>query len=349
MKRLVVKLSALVTLITLFVLPLTIPASAVNAYDVSDFAFKTIRDNSEIVVFDNQSLTLMSKRMRLVSDQEKFSKVMEECNIPNAARLNIVKNLANNFDAVSGVSSSTEYVKVDKNGNQTVMNKADCLKAAAESKNISTPGDMVSDDEYMRIATVVIQVSKDYQPQGTCVFLSGVEWLEEPAMRIRDAYSIGSRFVTWDSKDSGSYEALLCYDKTTYNYSGIPSETIENIEVTFDEPSEVVDVEGFFFELPIPGDTISPPDSNGDKVGSDIFYSNITCTAGGWGRVSLFTLPQQISVTSRYVHMQLSMDIGISFDWEFGSTAPGVTVSGVLTLFDKEYDLYMSVEYFPDI
>ena len=88
--------------------------------------------------------------MRLVSDQEKFSKVMEECNIPNAARLNIVKNLANNFDAVSGVSSSTEYVKVDKNGNQTVMNKADCLKAAAESKNISTLGDMVSDDEYMQ-------------------------------------------------------------------------------------------------------------------------------------------------------------------------------------------------------
>lgn len=196
---------------------------------------------------------------------------------------------------------------------------------------------------------MVIQVSKDYQPQGTCVFLSGVEWLEEPAMRIRDAYSIGSRFVTWDSKDSGSYEALLCYDKTTYNYSGIPSETIENIEVTFDEPSEVVDVEGFFFELPIPGDTISPPDSNGDKVGSDIFYSNITCTAGGWGRVSLFTLPQQISVTSRYVHMQLSMDIGISFDWEFGSTAPGVTVSGMLSFLDKEYDLYMSVEYFPDI
>lgn len=131
-------------------MPLTIPASAVNAYDVSDFAFKTIRGNLEIVVFDNQSLNLMSKRMRLVSDQEKFSKVMEECNIPNAARLNIVKNLANNFDAVSGVSSSTEYVKVDKNGNQTVMNKSDCLKAAAESKNISTLGDMVSDDEYMQ-------------------------------------------------------------------------------------------------------------------------------------------------------------------------------------------------------
>lgn len=46
MKRLVVKLSALVTLITIFVLPLTISASAASTYDVSDFAFKTIRDNS---------------------------------------------------------------------------------------------------------------------------------------------------------------------------------------------------------------------------------------------------------------------------------------------------------------
>ena len=349
MKRLVVKLSSLVTLITIFVLPLTISASAASAYDKSDFAFKTIRDNSEIVVFDNQSLNLMSKRMRIVSDQEKFSKVMEECNISNAARLDIVKNLANNFDAVSGVSSSTEYVKVDKNGNQTVMNKADCLKAVAESKNNTTSGYTVSDNGYMQIATVIIQVSKDYQQQGRCVFLSGAEWLKEPAMRVRDAYSIGSRFVIWDSKDSGSYEALLCYDKTTHNYSGIPSVKTESKDETFDKPSKVLDVEGFFFELPLPGDIISLPDSNGNKVGSDIFYSNITCTIGGWGRVNLFTLPQQISVTSRYVHMQLALDIGFSFEWAIGSGIPGVVATGVLSFAEKAYDHYMSFEYFPNI
>lgn len=42
MKRLVVKLSALVTLITIFVLPLTISASAASAYDASDLHLRQL-------------------------------------------------------------------------------------------------------------------------------------------------------------------------------------------------------------------------------------------------------------------------------------------------------------------
>lgn len=349
MKRLVVKLSALVTLITIFVLPLTISASAASAYDASDFAFKTIRDNSEIVVFDNQSLNLMSKRMRIVSDQEKFSKVMEECNISNAARLDIVKNLANNFDAVAGIFSSTEYVKVDENGNQIVMEKADCLKAVAESQNNVSSGTIVSDNGYMQIATLVIQVSKDYQPQGTCVFLSGALWLQPPSTRRRDAHSIGSRFITWNAKNSGSYEGILTYYETITDYTGASIvRTTEEIDKPIEGPTEILDPEGFYFEIPLPVDRVSPTDQYGNKIDMDIMYSNICSTIGGWGKIALPTVQQNVSVTSKYVHVQTGVDLGFDFKWD-SDDGPGIDYFIDLSWVKKNYYHYFPFVYFPNI
>lgn len=347
MKRLVVKLSSLVTLITIFVLPLTISASAASAYDTSDFAFKTIRDNSEIVVFDNQSLNLMSKRMRIVSDQEKFSKVMEECNISNAARLNIVKNLANNFDAVAGIFSSTEYVKVDENGNQIVMEKADCLKAVAESQNNVSSGTIVSDNGYMQMGTLVIQVSKDFQSQGTCCVISSALWLTPPRFRSRDAFSVGSRFITWEGIDSGKFEGSLFYDLEQKNYVTGQRSVNELLEEPIPGPKKVLDEEGFFFEFSLPKNSSSTINSSGIKNGIGMTYSNINIVIGGYGKVIYPTVPQNISVTSTYVHIRLGIDLGLEFTWDGENL--GVSVPFSFKILEDEYLYYLPFEYFPNI
>lgn len=346
MKRLVVKLSALVALITIFILPLTISASAASAYDVSDFAFKTVRDNSEIVVFDNQSLNLMSKRMRVISDEEKLNKILAQCNVPNAAHLDTVKKLAENFDAIAGVTSSTEYIKVDKNGNQTVMSKSECLKAV-EGKNYSKGDGRESENHYMYISTIIIQISKEYQPQGTYCVISSALWLKSPTLRARDAFSVGSRFITWEGINSGNYEGRLFYDLEQKNYATGQRSVTELAEEKVPGPKKVLDEEGFFFEFLLPKNSYSTVNSLGVKNGIDMTYSNINIVISGMGKVIYPDVSQNISVTSTYAHMRLGIDLDFEFTWD--AEGWGVSVPFKFKIFEDEYLFYFPFEYFPNI
>lgn len=352
MKKTLQKAICILSCILFSLLPLSVTAFATESYDIDSFANVTCVDNVEKIEISETSLNKMSRRMINLSDEEKVDAILEQFNVKNLKGTKHYNELVNDFDEIGTINGSIAYMKVDEAGNQTIMSKKDCL-AAVEAENsqqkLSTGSVIDSNSQKSKngyLMQVIIVVYLKNEPKGTYFVLCSSEWLKLPVFRSKDAISVSSREMKWDTSTLENFEGYCGYDKTTtiYDNNIITYRNTESIaEVPMQMPENPNANEGFYYTWNLPNDYTTVVAGNGVTCS----YSNLVATVIGKARVQNYgNTSQMLSVDYRYLHIQGGINLkDLVFDMVFEKSKWYVAVIKNLTVVKKEYDFAHSWDY----
>lgn len=349
MKRLVRKSICMLGCILFICLPLSVPVFAVEAYDVDSFANVTFVNNTERITLNQKSMDTMSRKMINLTTEEKVDAVLERFNINNLHGTSYYRELVNNFNEIGAVTGSIAYMKVDEVGNQTVMSERDCL-AAIEAENTlrKTVTDSYADDEkissngYMKQTIMAIYYRN--APKGKYLIVCGSEWLKLPIIRIKDAMSVSSREMHWDTT-SGTYGCIASYEETatTYTNGFVSNKTTKQIENELTQLEAPNTYKGFRCEWILPTNKSYVSAGNGVSY----TYSKLATVMVSHARVINYDNNKQLlAVDYRYLHMQPNLNIKeIIFSWAQDSENKWLVVAKNSSLIQKNYDFCLSWDY----
>lgn len=289
---------------------------------------KILADGTVLKTINNSNLRkIQSKSLNGAYDEAK--NIMEELGIKINQNLESHKKVLECVNNASSISVISQYIKIDKNGVQTVLSEEECMKNMEQDKisavlnSLSADGvDNISEDGYMQQEIAVISIANK---PGTYIIIGQHEWLKDPSTRLTDAYSLYSPDLRWSNIKTNLYCKVLSYTKKDYIYGDEEVYEEEMID------PKVLDT-GVYYSVEL------PRGAGSHTICTDI-YVQIFATAE---LQSKSNLNQTMTVYSKYVHDELG--VALDFGWTVGSSLPGVTIVGALL--KKEYGLHYTWHYY---
>lgn len=243
---------------------------------------------------------------------------------------------------IGNIRVNTAYVKVDENGQQTLVSEQEAMKEArseslrlargitepalspaaqlaAEGGHSGTP--VTSPDGYMKMQIAVIY-TPNYHGTGTTigryVVLGSCQWLKYIVTRAVDAIALMAKNFSWDNIGYNSYALLATYNR--YEYLSGQLQSITPVTESKDESQAMTSVtQGVFFEYNLP--------NNAYMIGTSYQYSDFAFLITGIGSVDEHHNPdKEITVGFQYVHARNALSISPTYT--FG-TGLSLDVSGL--------------------
>lgn len=258
-------------------------------------------------------------------------------------------------DEAAGISVSTEYYKVDDNGELILMKKEDCLREAEAVRqeewdrilndsvtplssttnnnvNVST-----SSDGYMKITTSATYISPGSASgaKGWYYMQGAFEWLTMPGDRKIDAVSLYAQDCAWSVNDGDYYS-------TFYHTAETATGGIHEFTTQKTSSQGEMKPEGIFFtwQLPISTYVASP-------TGATFIVRSMKAYIRGKARVREYSSSRSFNLFSKYEHLKTSVSVNTDFTWST-SGWPGVSVTANLSNKCISYYAACLVDYNPN-
>ncbi len=322
MKNLFKRLLSIITAILfLGIFPITSFAMSESYLSREIINTKILADGTILKTINNSNLKkIQSKSLARGYDEAK--NIMQELGIKINENLESHKRVLECVNSARSISVISQYIKIDKNGVQSIMSEEECFKSmeierdrvSVATKNLAYDGnEKEHENGYMRQSIVVIYSG---EVMGEYIIIGQHEWLMEPVSRGMDAFSLYSKDLDW------YHEGQNAYSKTE-GYTNYEEEWYYSCE------DPVINEEGVYYT------THLPIDINGNK------FINIWFQIIAKARVHDYDdLTQILSVGSKYAHSQIGIAIGCG--WSSGSK-PGVSLVG--TIYEKDYYINFTWNY----
>lgn len=295
---------------------------------------------NEIKTIESAGLKRITS-MTNVTNEEKVAAIFEQMGITYTEQSQKQKEIVDNLDSISAVTSKTSYVKISEDGTQKVVSKEEYLSkkekivspkmSAQKAINIVTDG-YEETDGYMKIAIMYI-----YNGNGNYLIGSEWSWKYDPAFRRTDAFSLYSTMLTFNEKGTKSYEKVIGYRVRVIQ--NLVTKSSKNVTKS-DQSDPKITSSGAYYTWNLPNTVVAGTES--------VNYDNLMCQMWANVRVQSYgNHKQQLSVYSTYLHN--TIDVVGSFS--MSATAHGVTVtpSVSLKLGYREYNGYFSWNYESDV
>lgn len=329
MKNLFKKLLSIITAILfLGIFPITSFAMSKSYLSREIINTETLADGTVLKTINNSNLKKVQNKS-LASGYDEAKNIMEELGIKINENLESHKKVLECVNSARSISVISQYIKIDKNGVQTVLSEEECIKKIEQDKALTVLNnlwfdgvDNISEDGYMQQGIAVIYTGEE---PGKYVIIGQHEWLKDPSTRLTDAYSLYSPDLRWPNIKTNSYCKVLSYTKKDYIYGDEEVYEEEMID------PKVLDT-GVYYSVEL------PRGAGSHTICTDI-YVQIFATAE---LQSKSNLNQTMTVYSKYVHDELG--VALDFGWTVGSSLPGVTIVGALL--KKEYGLHYTWHYY---
>lgn len=322
MKNLFKRLLSLITAILLLgIFPITSFAMSKSYLSREIIHTETLADGTVLKTINNSNLKKIQSKS-LDGDYDEAKNIMQELGIKINENLESHKKVLECVNSARSISVISQYIKIDKNGMQTVLSEEECFKSmeierdrvSVATKNLAYNGnEKVHENEFMRQSILVLYLG---EVMGEYLIIGQHEWLMEPISRGMDAFSLYSKNLDWYHEGQNAY----CKTEGYKNYE-------EEWYDSYEDP--VINEEGVYYT------THLPIDINGNKF-TDIWFQIIAKA-----RVHDYDdLTQILSVGSKYAHSQIGIAIGCG--WNSGSQ-PGVSLVGAI--YEKDYYINFTWNY----
>lgn len=347
----------IICLLMVVMLVMSIPLQAVAVNEIKyNFSVASIDDVSDIhkcVLVDTigkyevrkVSSFAMQKINSIEDDKETIiAELFNNIGISFFEESSMQQHLTEDLDAIKNISVNTCYTKIDKNGTITFMDKDTCLNEIAElnrgktsnvtrgSGIISDGNEDTSDNGYMKSA-----IAYFYNGNGYYILVGQWEWLIEPAITRKDAFSLYSTNMIWGNSGENNYEKVTSY----HSYMTQNGQVIQNKKITNSTQADPsIESDGVFYTWNLPTSSSSASHAN--------VYTDYMCQLWATARVEDYDdYTQQLSVYSRYVHKKVSLAVTYALSAAKKGVAIGASGSSS-TAESKAYPHYFSWDYKDD-
>ncbi len=361
----------------------TADTEAASQLQASDFVAHSQdgKENKSFISKENLTELKSGLEKRKMSKSEIYKEVYLELGYSNEEIEKIGQQEINLLmESSSEITVNQQYLSVDKNGNQVILSKEECLKAAdavnaerelqTQQLVLQTHNDQFFSQEnadstivaaavaggnhgfqedtidYMKITTRsdYLIPSEQNNEQGWFNFSASFVWLTSPIQAFTDGFSLYANCCAWSANYYDIY-SKESYDMGHMSISGenqvFSSEHFENEKYNIDR---VVNPSGVYYTYALPKNSSYYDPYIGLLISHTV--NDLTYYIRAKARVNNIAEPG-FNLFSRYEHLHKSVDVSTSFGWTIGSK-PGITVSASVGDKHTVYSSFNYTEYNPN-